>query len=117
MSSHATLKNVFGDVVYDLGNKAVSSADLLLSRRDLVIGPVKRARLKGAYEAFDWYAGLAYEHVFDGKAEGELKFGGATAALDAPSLKGDSAIVDLGFTMKAEASGPWTIGVLSLIHI
>lgn len=69
------------------------------------------ARLEGAYEAFDWYAGLAYEHVFDGKAEGELKFGGATAALDAPSLKGDSAIVDLGFTMKPEASGPWTIGV------
>ena len=51
------------------------------------------------------------EHVFDGKAEGELKFAGATAALDAPSLKGDSAIVDLGFTMKPEANGPWTIGV------
>ena len=69
------------------------------------------ARLEGAYEAFDWYAGLAYEHVFDGKAEGELKFGGATAALDAPSLKGNSAIVDLGFTMKPKAAGPWTIGV------
>ena len=110
MSSHTTLKNVFG-VVNDLGNEAVSSADLLLSSRDLVIGPVKRARLEGTYEAFDWYAGLAYEHVFDGKAEGELQFGGATAALDAPSLKGDSAIVDLGSTMKPEASGPWTIGV------
>lgn len=83
------------------------------------------ARLEGAFQTFDWYAGLAYEHVFDGKAEGELKFAGATAALDAPSLKGDSAIVDLGFTMKPEANGPWTIGVglkgyagdLSLIHI
>lgn len=40
------------------------------------------ARLKGAYEAFDWYAGLAYEHVFDGKAEGELKFGGATGSVN-----------------------------------
>lgn len=69
------------------------------------------ARLEGAFQTFDWYAGLAYEHVFDGKAEGELKFAGATAALDAPSLKGDSAIVDLGFTMKPEANGPWTIGV------
>ena len=69
------------------------------------------ARLEGAFQTFDWYAGLAYEHVFDGKAEGELKFAGATAALDAPSLKGDSAIVDLDFTMKPEANGPWTIGV------
>lgn len=69
------------------------------------------ARLEGAFQTFDWYAGLAYEHVFDGKVEGELKFAGATAALDAPSLKGDSAIVDLGFTMKPEANGPWTIGV------
>lgn len=69
------------------------------------------ARLEGAFQTFDWYAGLAYEHVFDGKAEGELKFAGATAALDAPSLKGNSAIVDLGFTMKPEANGPWTIGV------
>lgn len=64
------------------------------------------ARLEGAFQTFDWYAGLAYEHVFDGEAEGELKFAGATAALDAPSLKGDSAIVDLGFTMKPEANGP-----------
>lgn len=69
------------------------------------------ARLEGAFQTFDWYAGLAYEHVFDGKAEGELKFAGATASLDAPSLTGDSAIVDLGFTMKPEANGPWTIGV------
>lgn len=69
------------------------------------------ARLEGAFQTFDWYAGLAYEHVFDGKAEGELKFAGATATLDAPSLKDDSAIVDLGFTMKPEANGPWTIGV------
>lgn len=69
------------------------------------------ARLEGAFQTFDWYAGLAYEHVFDGKAEGELKFAGATAALDARSLKDDSAIVDLGFTMKPEANGPWTIGV------
>lgn len=69
------------------------------------------ARLEGAFQTFDWYTGLAYEHVFDGKAEGELKFAGATAALDAPSLKDDSAIVDLGFTMKPEANGPWTIGV------
>lgn len=69
------------------------------------------ARLEGAFQTFDWYAGLAYEHVFDDKAKGELKFAGATAALDAPSLKDDSAIVDLGFTMKPEANGPWTIGV------
>lgn len=69
------------------------------------------ARLEGAFQTFDWYPGLAYEHVFDGKAKGELKFAGATAALDAPSLKDDSAIVDLGFTMKPEANGPWTIGV------
>lgn len=69
------------------------------------------ARLEGAFQTFDGYAGLAYEHVFDGKAKGELKFAGATAALDAPSLKDDSAIVDLGFTMKPEANGPWTIGV------
>lgn len=69
------------------------------------------ARLEGAFQTFDWYAGLAYEHVFDGKAKGELKFAGATAVLDAPSLKDDSAIVDLGFTMKPEANGPWTIGV------
>ena len=69
------------------------------------------ARIEGAFQTFDWYAGLAYEHVFDGKAKGELKFAGATAALDAPSLKDDSAIVDLGFTMKPEANGPWTIGV------
>lgn len=69
------------------------------------------ARLEGTFQSFDWYAGLAYEHVFDGKAKGELKFAGATATLDAPSLKGDSAIVDLGFTMKPEANSPWTIGV------
>ena len=52
---------------------------------------------------------MACEEKQEGDEGGALL--GATAALDAPSLKDDSAIVDLGFTMKPEANGPWTIGV------
>ena len=69
------------------------------------------ARVTGAYQAINWYTGLAYEHVFDGKAEGKLNTYGISAALDAPELKGDSAILDLGFTMKPSETSPFTMGL------
>ncbi|GHU19640.1 hypothetical protein FACS189475_07190 [Betaproteobacteria bacterium] len=51
------------------------------------------------------YVGLAWEHEFDGKAK-------ATAygsAIDAPKLKGDTGIIELGLTMKPSATKPLTV--------
>ena len=66
-------------------------------------------RLTGAFtETTSWKAGLAYEHVFDGDAEATVRFGGTTAALDAPSLSGDTGILELGLTVKPSAASPWS---------
>ncbi|GHU13804.1 hypothetical protein FACS189441_2030 [Betaproteobacteria bacterium] len=51
------------------------------------------------------YAGLAWEHEFDGKAR-------ATAygyPIDAPKLKGDSGVLELGLIMKPSATTPLTV--------
>jgi hypothetical protein len=54
-----------------------------------------RARVGARYDAERFYAGLAYEHEFDGDAN-------ATAygfPIPAPSLKGGTGICELGFTL------------------
>lgn len=66
-------------------------------------------RLTGAFtETTSWKAGLAYEHAFDGDAEATVRFGGTAAVLDAPSLSGDTGILELGLTVKPSAASPWS---------
>lgn len=53
----------------------------------------------------EWRAGLAYEHAFGGDADASV----SGIALDAPSLDGDTGILEAGFTMKPSDALPWTI--------
>ena len=50
-------------------------------------------------------AGLAYEHVFNGKASSSV----SDVAIDEPALKGDAAIVEFGLTMRSSATSPWSV--------
>lgn len=68
------------------------------------------ARLTGAVrDNLTWRAGLAYEHVADGDAESHVEAQGVRAALDVPSLEGDTGILELGLTMKPDAASPWAV--------
>ena len=55
-------------------------------------------------ETTGWHAGLAYEHVFDGDAEGSVE----GFALDVPSLSGDTFIGEAGVDIKPSAASPWS---------
>ena len=58
-------------------------------------------RLTGDFsETTSWKVGAAYEHVFDGDAEADILFGGSAAALDVPSLSGNTGILELGLSVK-----------------
>jgi hypothetical protein len=67
----------------------------------------KRARIGGRYtltgETFKPYAGLAWEHEFDGRARATLvsalPSGNHRQKIDAPDMKGNTGIVELGFTL------------------
>ncbi|MDR3348769.1 MAG: autotransporter outer membrane beta-barrel domain-containing protein, partial [Acidaminococcales bacterium] len=56
--------------------------------------------VKAAGEKSEFYAGLAYDHEFDGKAKGAA--GGA--AIDVPKLKGATGIGEIGVTFKGKNS-------------
>ncbi len=55
-------------------------------------------------DTLKWKAGLAYEHIFNGDAKGSIN----NLSLDTPSLQGNTAIGELGITMKPSANSPWT---------
>ena len=67
------------------------------------------ARLTGELTpTVSWKAGAAFEHVFNGDADARVMVAGMTAALDTPSLSGNTGIVELGLTMKPAAESPWS---------
>ena len=69
-------------------------------------------RLTGDFSATtSWKVGAAYEHVFDGDAEADILFGGSAAALDVPSLSGNTGILELGLSVKPSAARPWTADI------
>lgn len=69
-------------------------------------------RLTGDFsETTSWKVGAAYEHVFDGDAEADILFGGSAAALDVPSLSGNTGILELGLSVKPSAASPWTADI------
>ena len=62
-------------------------------------------RLTGtARDVFAWRAGLAWEHVADGRAESRLN----GLALDVPALKGDTGIAELAASVKPSAQSSWS---------
>jgi len=70
-----------------------------------------RLRFGGRYE---WilervtpYAGLAYEHEFDGKAKATI----LGLKVDSPDLKGGTGIVEVGFIMQPAQNHPFTINL------
>ena len=70
------------------------------------------ARLKGNFcDNAAWRFGLAYEHVADGDAESDVLAEGTRAALDVPTLEGDTGIMELGVTMTPSATSPWSFDV------
>lgn len=70
------------------------------------------ARLNGNFcDNAAWRFGLAYEHVADGDAESDVLAQGTRAALDVPTLEGDTGIMELGVTMTPSATSPWFFDV------
>ena len=70
------------------------------------------ARLNGNFcDNAAWRFGLAYEHVADGDAESDVLVEGTRAALDVPTLEGDTGIMELGVTMTPSATSPWSFDV------
>lgn len=68
------------------------------------------AMLRGTTpENISWRFGLAYEHVADGGAESTVFTKTDLVALDIPTLEGDSAIVDLGITMRSKPTDPMAL--------
>ena len=63
-------------------------------------------RVNGSFCPYaDWTAGLAYERVFEADAETAVN----RVDLDSPSLDGDTAIMELGVSMKPSVTSPWTL--------
>lgn len=58
-----------------------------------------------------WRFGVAYEHVSDGDAESDVIVSGTRAALDVPSLEGNTGIVEAGLTMRPDGSSPWSANI------
>lgn len=56
----------------------------------------------GVMKTAEWRAGLAYEHAFGGDADATV----SGIALDAPSLDGDTGILEAGFTIKPSDALP-----------
>ena len=70
------------------------------------------ARLNGNFcDNAAWRFGLAYEHVADGDAESDVLVEGTRAALDVPTLEGDTGIMELGVTMTPSATSTWSFDV------
>ena len=57
-----------------------------------------------ATDTLKWKAGLAYEHIFNGDARGNIN----GASLDTPTLQGNTGIGEVGLVMKPSANSPWT---------
>jgi hypothetical protein len=57
---------------------------------------------RAATERFGYFAGLAYEREFDGRADA-MAMG---RAIDSPSMKGGAGIGELGLTVRPSAGGP-----------
>ena len=67
------------------------------------------ARLSGDItENATWRFGLAYEHVADGDAKSDLLASGLRVPLDVPTLEGNTGIVETGFSIRPNASSPWS---------
>ncbi len=58
-------------------------------------------------EKTGYYAGLAWEHEFDGEADATVN----GFAIDKPSLKGDSGIAEIGMNYKPSADNPWILNL------
>jgi outer membrane autotransporter protein len=66
------------------------------------------AKVRGAINAdktLSAYAGLAYEHEFDGEAKANTN----GYKIDAPKLKGDSGVLELGLTLNPTSSKQLTL--------
>lgn len=59
-------------------------------------------------ENVTWRFGVAYEHVSDGDAKSDLLASGLRVPLDVPTLEGNTGIVEAGFTIRPNASSPWS---------
>ena len=56
---------------------------------------------------FNWYIGAAMEHVFNGDADTSVN----GVSINAPTLRGNTGIGELGLKMKPSANSPWQFDV------
>ena len=88
----------------DLNDAAQSRAEL-----DSVVAHALRigARVKGGFtDAVNWKAGIAYEHMFDGAADGTVD----GVSIAEAEMDGGSVIGELGVSVKpGSETSPWTL--------
>lgn len=68
------------------------------------------ARATGSFcESSTWRVGAAYQRVFDGDAETAISVNGlGTLRIEAPSLEGNIAVMEVGVSMKPDADSAWS---------
>ncbi|MBO6209179.1 MAG: autotransporter domain-containing protein, partial [Schwartzia sp.] len=99
--------DVYGKFFYNRRNGVSFTANKNNFDLDAVTTEVIRigARYTMKREKWNFYGGLSYEHELDGKATGTmqgLKIRGA-------DIKGGSARLELGATMKPDQNSPWSL--------
>lgn len=61
------------------------------------------------------YAGLAWQHEFDGTADAHVTLLGDSYSTPSPSIKGDTGILELGWKMKGEGNFETDLGVIGSV--
>ena len=99
--------DVFGKFFYNRRNGVSFTANKSQFDLDAVTSEVLRvgARYTMVREKWNFYGGLAYEHEMDGKATGTMQ----GLEIRGADIKGGSARLELGATMKPDANSPWSL--------
>jgi hypothetical protein len=99
--------DVYGKFFYNRRNGVSFTANKSNFDLDAVTSEVLRvgARYTMKREKWNFYGGLAYEHEFGGEATGTVD----GLAIRSADIKGGSARLELGATMKPDKNTPWSL--------
>ena len=99
--------DVYGKFFYNRRNGVSFTANKNNFDLDAVTSEVIRigARYTMKREKWNFYGGLSYEHELDGKATGTMQ----GLEIRGADIKGGSARLELGATMKPDQNSPWSL--------
>ncbi len=99
--------DVYGKFFYNRKNSVSFSANNSCFDLDAVTSRVLRvgARYTVKREKWNFYGGVAYEHEFDGVAEGTVE----GLPIRSADIKGGSFRAEIGATMKPDENSPWQL--------